>query len=67
MSETCPHCGGSGLVALGERQYDECTSCLTTEEKRAQGRRCGCRGIDDYCPCQNVPDRVTAAEWGAAP
>lgn len=50
----CPHCNGSGLVALGERQYDDCAACLSPEEKAAQAKRCGCRGQDDYCPCQNV-------------
>jgi len=25
-----------------------------------QGKKCGCRGLDDYCPCQNT-DRTTAA------
>jgi hypothetical protein len=28
-------------------------------EQKAQALRCGCRGSDDYCCCQNVPDRVT--------
>jgi hypothetical protein len=28
--------------------------CPTDAEKKAQGARCGCRGADDYCPCQNV-------------
>jgi hypothetical protein len=35
------------------------TKGLSSEDQRAQGRRCGCRGTDDYCPCQNVPDDVT--------
>lgn len=26
----------------------------TEAEKKAQGARCGCGGVDDYCPCQNV-------------
>ncbi|EHK56855.1 hypothetical protein [Allomesorhizobium alhagi] len=33
--------------------------CLSGAEKKAQGQRCGCRGSDDYCPCQNAPDRET--------
>lgn len=37
---------------------------LTNEEQKAQGARCGCRGIDDYCVCQNVPDRTTLETWG---
>jgi hypothetical protein len=28
--------------------------CPTDAEKVAQGKRCGCRGQDDFCPCQNV-------------
>ncbi len=34
---------------------------LSIEEMKAQGTRCGCLGTDDYCPCQNVPDRETRA------
>lgn len=37
------------------------TGCLTPEEQKAQGSRCGCRGADDYCTCQNVPDAETIA------
>lgn len=33
--------------------------CLSSAEQKAQALRCGCRGSDDYCPCQNTPDRVT--------
>lgn len=61
LTKACPTCGGSGLISLGERQYDDCTACLTTDEQAEQGRRCGCRGIDDYCPCQNAPDAKTIA------
>ncbi|NGO50479.1 hypothetical protein [Allomesorhizobium camelthorni] len=32
---------------------------LSGAEKKAQGARCGCQGVDDYCPCQNAPDRET--------
>lgn len=32
---------------------------LSEAEQKAQGARCGCRGVDDYCVCQNVPDAVT--------
>lgn len=35
---------------------------LSHDEKAAQGRRCSCRGFDDYCVCQNVPDATTRAE-----
>lgn len=34
---------------------------LTTEEMKAQAKRCNCRGSDDYCTCQNVPDEATRA------
>lgn len=26
----------------------------TREQQKAQGAECPCRGVDDYCPCQNV-------------
>lgn len=26
----------------------------TTQWQREQGARCGCRGTDEYCGCQNV-------------
>jgi hypothetical protein len=32
---------------------------LTVAEQKTQAVRCGCRGSNDYCPCQNTPDRVT--------
>lgn len=32
---------------------------LTEVEKAEQAKRCSCRGFDDLCPCQNVPDRQT--------
>lgn len=32
---------------------------LTEVDKRMQGSRCSCRGVDDYGPCQNVPDAET--------
>ncbi|WP_180903261.1 hypothetical protein [Martelella soudanensis] len=34
-------------------------ACLSLEEMKAQASRCNCRGADDYCPCQNAPDRET--------
>jgi hypothetical protein len=37
-------------------------SCLTDVEQKAQAARCACRGSDDYCVCQNVPDDTTKAE-----
>lgn len=30
---------------------------MMSEQKQAQAARCPCKGTDDYCPCQNVPDR----------
>jgi hypothetical protein len=36
---------------------------LTSDEMKAQGKRCGCGGSDDYCGCQNLPDRVTLGNW----
>lgn len=38
---------------------------LTEAEMRDQAGRCGCRGVDDMCPCQNAPDRTTRARWEA--
>lgn len=35
---------------------------LTEAEKKAQGGRCGCRGVDDMCVCQNVTDATTRAD-----
>ncbi len=39
------------------------TQGLTRAEMREQAARCGCRGSDEYCMCQNVPDKVTKARW----
>jgi hypothetical protein len=41
--------------------------CLSLDEQKAQGARCGCRGSDDYCPCQNAPDAITRKESGLEP
>lgn len=35
---------------------------LSSAEMKAQARRCSCRGSDDYCTCQNVPDHATRAQ-----
>ncbi len=40
--------------------------CLTDDEKKAQANRCACRGSDDYCACQNEPDRLTVEVRAAA-
>ena len=37
----------------------EVVVCLTDAEQKEQAKRCSCRGVDDYCPCQNVPDSQT--------
>ena len=39
--------------------HDNDASGLSAPEQKAQGSRCGCRGADDYCPCQNTADRET--------
>ncbi|GLQ09283.1 hypothetical protein GCM10007913_12150 [Devosia yakushimensis] len=48
------------------KQYDDRQALigagLTTAEKAAQASRCGCKGSDDLCPCQNAPDAQTIAE-----
>jgi hypothetical protein len=35
---------------------------LTDAEQKAQGARCGCKGVDDMCVCQNVTDATTRAD-----
>ena len=35
---------------------------LSQDEQQAQGKRCGCRGCDDMCVCQNSPDKTTLVE-----
>lgn len=37
-------------------------SGLSDGEMAVQAKRCACRGSDDYCPCQNAPDRQTQKE-----
>lgn len=37
---------------------------LTDADRKAQGERCSCRGVDDYCPCQNVPDAAAIRARG---
>lgn len=32
---------------------------LSAEEMKAQAERCGCRGSDELCACQNEPDDKT--------
>jgi hypothetical protein len=49
-------------AAIGAGQPSQAERGLSTDEQKAQGERCGCRGVDDYCVCQNVPDAITRAE-----
>ena len=35
---------------------------LTEAEQKAQGARCGCKGVDDMCVCQNVTDATTRVD-----
>ncbi len=37
-------------------------SILTSTEQKAQGKRCSCGGADDYCVCQNSPDKNTISK-----
>lgn len=48
----CAMCGKQILAPL---------SVITADEMVAQAKRCACRGADDYCLCQNVPDATTLA------
>jgi hypothetical protein len=36
---------------------------LSMEEQHEQSTRCPCRGVDDYCGCQNAPDKITLRRW----
>ncbi|WBU27628.1 hypothetical protein OOZ54_13240 [Rhodopseudomonas palustris] len=44
---------------------DVSAGCLTEDEKRDQADRCGCRGANDLCGCQNEPDAATVAKRAA--
>lgn len=50
---------------FGERRLRH-EPCLSPAEQKAQGARCGCRGSDDYCVCQNVPDAETRRQRAGA-
>lgn len=51
----CLECEGFGCD-----QYESVMNqLLHHEEMVEQAKRCACRGVDDYCACQNVPDRTT--------
>lgn len=47
--------------AISAFRQAEDEPCLSPSEQKAQGSRCGCRGADDYCVCQNVTDATTRA------
>lgn len=51
-------CGNIGRV-VEHGWISTSEPCLTSDEQKAQAARCACRGADDYCPCQNAPDRTT--------
>ena len=38
---------------------------LTDAEQRDQAGRCGCKGTDDMCACQNAADAATRRRWEA--
>ena len=42
-----------------ENCQEDCDLRLDGPAKAAQAARCSCRGTDEYCPCQNVPDAET--------
>lgn len=45
---------GTILRITAEVILPDAQRCPTDAEKKMQAERCGCRGQDDYCPCQNV-------------
>ncbi|CDZ67667.1 Hypothetical protein NGAL_HAMBI2605_59480 [Neorhizobium galegae bv. orientalis] len=47
------------LVESGGDDSHASDPLLTADEQKSQGQRCSCLGVDDYCPCQNVPDAET--------
>jgi len=59
-------CGHAASLEEAKAQIDdaeadrEADRCPTEAEKKAQGALCGCRGSDDYCPCQNVVQPLRA-------
>jgi len=64
---------GKHVVTNGEPPFEDSVeqvcellnsidTCATEDEKKVQATRCGCRGHDEYCACQNVPDAVSWAE-----
>lgn len=49
----------TALVRLRKAMEARTVAGLTEAEMREQGKKCGCKGTDEYCPCQNVPFRST--------
>lgn len=64
------HCpigyGATEQAAIDDLLDQMNNGCLTDAEQKAQATRCSCRGSDDYCVCQNVPDDATKAERRAS-
>jgi hypothetical protein len=51
----CPECEGFGC----DEYQSIMNQMLHHDEMLEQAQRCACRGVDDYCVCQNAPDRIT--------
>lgn len=49
----------AALLAAEQAAPEDTGQILSELEKATQGKRCSCYGFDDYCPCQNVPDKIT--------
>lgn len=43
------------------REWKAKNDFLSGAEKKAQGLRCSCQGVNDYCVCQNLPDTKTVS------
>lgn len=54
------HRAHTTLARLRKAMETEAVTALTEAEMREQGKKCGCKGTDEYCPCQNVIFRKTA-------
>lgn len=54
---------GSIVYNTSAKRYEKADDRPPNDnEKKAQGARCGCKGVDDYCVCQNVADAITKHE-----
>lgn len=56
---TDPRSGYSSDDAARRATFRMADDAITPAEQQSQAARCACRGADDYCPCQNTPDRQT--------